>query len=339
MTGEMYYDTKTGRKIEIGSFLELDLRPGKEYYTGDLNLTRLNSGRSGIYHAVHQMNCNTIYVPYYLCPEVSFFLKERAINIKHYRISERFEPQLGENEDKSAVLIVNYFGLFSGLDLSQLKSKYRNVIIDNCAAFYMAPLKDCYNIYSCRKFFGVPDGCYVVEPGTRSEDNYDYPRDQSSDTSAFLLKRIEKGCSTVYQERMKNEERIDNSGVLKMSDLTRSLMCSLDYENIAAKRRENYKYASSLYRQSNMINLEIFADDSIVPLFYPLVVKDKDLMEKLRLHGIYTGRRWNHVLKEVPPDSFEAFLSSFMVPLPIDQRYGKGELDYCSEVFHHVTNF
>jgi hypothetical protein len=337
MTGNMYYDNKTERKIEIGSFIELDLKSGKEYFAGDCDLARLNSGRSGIYHALRLMSCNTVYLPYYLCPDVSMFLKDRAIKVNYYCISEAFEPELGKNEEKSAVLIVNYFGLFSRQKLILLKSKYRNVIIDNCAAFYMTPIKECYNVYSCRKFFGVPDGCYVVGPGAGSETYYNYLHDQSSDTSAFLLKKIEKGCNAVYPERMKNEERIDNSGVLKMSGLTRSLLCSLDYDFIAAKRRENFKYASSLYRHLNMINPDRFADENTVPLCYPLVVSDRDLVEKLKMHGIYTGRRWSHVLKEVPPDCFEAFLSSFMVPLPVDQRYGKKELDYCYKIFRQVT--
>jgi hypothetical protein len=333
----MYFNIRTGRKTEIGSFLEMDLRPGKEYFAEEINLARLNSGRGGIYHAMRLMNCNTVYLPYYLCPDVSLFLKDRAINIKFYLISERFEPQLIDNEDGSAVLIVNYFGLFSRQKLNQLKSKYRNVIIDNCGAFFMPHIENCYCIYSCRKFFGVPDGCYVVGPGAGSVSFYDYPCDQSSDTAAFLLKRIEKGCSAVYEERMKNEERIDHAGVLKMSDLTRALMSSLDYDLIAAKRRDNFRFASSLYRQLNLINPDLFGDDNIVPLFYPLVINDKELVEKLKINEIYTGRRWNNVLKEVPPDSFEAFLSSLMVPLPIDQRYGEEELNYCYNILRQVT--
>jgi hypothetical protein len=283
------------------------------------------------------MNCNTIFLPYYLCPDVAHFLNERAVNVCYYYISERFEPLINENEKDSAILIVNYFGLFSELELRQLKSKYRNVIIDNCGAFFMPAFEDCFNVYSCRKFFGVPDGCYVVGPGAGTSPYHEYPNDQSSDTSAFLLKRIEKGCTAVYQERMKNEERIDNAGVLKMSDLTRSLMCSLDYDNIKIKRRENFKYASTLYRKANIINPELYADENIVPLFYPLVVKDKELVEKLKIHGIYTGRRWSHVLSNVPVDSFEAFLTSYMVPLPVDQRYGEEVLDFCYKVFCNIA--
>ena len=38
--------------MEIGSFLELQFEKGKEYYSGNTNIARLNSGRVAIYHAV-----------------------------------------------------------------------------------------------------------------------------------------------------------------------------------------------------------------------------------------------------------------------------------------------
>jgi hypothetical protein len=263
-------------------------------------------------------------------------LESKSIFVKLYNISDDFEPLLDANEKDSAILIVNYFGLFSKKKLAQIKERYNNVIIDNCAAFFMQKLSGCFNIYSCRKFFGVPDGCYVIGPEAGREV-YNYPKDQSSDTSAFLLMRIEKGCNASYKDRMKNEERINNSGILEMSTLTRSLMCSLDYDTIRKKRKDNYLYASSLFEPFNLIIPYKFSDDDSVPMFYPLVVKDEKLVGKLQTYGIYTGRRWIDVLKKVNVDSFEAFLSTYMVPLPIDHRYGQKELDYCFEVFSKVV--
>ena len=61
-------------------------------------------------------------------------------------------------------------------------------------------------------------------------------------------------------------------------------------------------------------------------MVYPLVVEDKYLMEKLREKQIYTGRWWNSVLQTVEDDSFEAFLSTYMLPLPIDQRYNNNDI-------------
>jgi hypothetical protein len=336
MTGKVCCDISSGDRFEMGSFLELDLKKTGEYFADDNNTARLNSGRSGIYHALRLLNCTKIYLPYYLCPDVKDFLKRKSIRISYYNISEDFEPILDRTEKKSAILIVNHYGILSERKLISISEPYRNVIIDNCASFYSRILPGCYNIYSCRKFFGVPDGCYVCGPdaGTRF---CDYPLDQSSDTSLFLLMRIEKGCSLTYHERMKNEERINNSDVFNMSVLTRSIMCSLDYECLRKKRSDNFRHASSLYNPYNQIDTTRYIDDDTVPLFYPLVIRDTELVEKLRHYNIYTGRRWTDVLSEVNTDSFEALLSSYMVPLPIDQRYGGKELNYCFDIFRKVV--
>ena len=59
------------------------------------------------------------------------------------------------------VYIVNYYGLFSEEQLISLKNKYGNIVVDNAQAFFTEPVKGIDTIYSCRKFFGVPDGGYA----------------------------------------------------------------------------------------------------------------------------------------------------------------------------------
>jgi len=325
-----------GKRIEIGSFLELDLKRGSEYYSDESNIARLNTGRSGIIHSLQLLHCKTIYLPYYLCPDVRTFISRFNITIKYYNISPDFEPLLENNEEDSAILIVNYFGLLPESKLKNLKLKYSNVIIDNCSAFFMPPIKDTFNVYSCRKFFGVPDGCYVIGPGAGEGVAKTYAKDFSSDTSLFLLKRIEVGSSASYRERMKNEERLDNAGILRMSDLTIALLSGLDYLEIRTRRKANFDYAVSIFKEYNLLDMSKYWDKNTLPMFYPLVVRDILLVDKLKAQGIFTGRRWAHVVKEVMPGTFEEFISNYMVPIPIDQRYGEEELDYCLDVIQKL---
>ena len=116
-----------GKRIEIGSFLELDLKRGSEYYSDESNIARLNTGRSGIIHSLQLLHCKTIYLPYYLCPDVRTFISRFNITIKYYNISPDFEPLLENNEEDSAILIVNYFGLLPESKLKNLKLKYSNL--------------------------------------------------------------------------------------------------------------------------------------------------------------------------------------------------------------------
>jgi hypothetical protein len=322
--------------MEIGSFLELDLRDTGEYYSGS-DVVRLNAARAGIYHACKLYGVNKIYVPYYQCPTVSEFLTRHGMEVVKYTIDENFEPKADGNTADSAFLIVNYFGILSSSYLSTITQRYKNVIVDNCPAFYSSPMEKAYAIYSPRKFFGVPDGCYLVGPDI-GDKHLKYPQDVSSNTAGFLLKRIEQGCNAVYSERMKNEERIDQSGILQMSELTRSLLSTVDYEIVANKRRRNFNFANELFQSINLINPLKFFDVGCVPMVYPLVIQHREMVKLLAERQIYTGRWWNYVLLDVPDNSFESFLSTYMIPIPIDQRYGKPEIAYVANIIFELLN-
>ena len=312
--------------MEIGSYIELDLRSTGEYYDG-VNMARLNTARAGIYHCLNIIHCNTIYLPYYECFTVRNFLLNKGIKVKYYKIDRSFGPQIDQIESNAAVLFVNYFGIMSQRRMRNLAFAYENVIIDNAQAFYSAPIENCYNIYSPRKFFGVPDGCYVIGPQASMYEEA-YEQDCSSATASFLLERIEVGCNEAYGARMKNEERIDQSDIMRMSKLTLALLKGEPYDEIKKKRIENFKYAHSLYKSLNMIDPLMYFDDNCVPLVYPLVIKGENMVEELIKNQIYTGRWWNYLLKETDDNSFENELSSYMIPIPIDQRYGYDEINH-----------
>lgn len=323
--------------MEIGSFLSLDLRSTGEYHKQESNISRLNSARAGIYHACRIYNCQSIHLPYYLCPTVKKFLKNHSINIKYYYINSSFEPVDLQQEDGHAVLIVNYFGILSEKKIKMLSDQFKGVIIDNSAAFYAKPIETAINIYSPRKFFGVPDGCYVIGENADIYLNQ-YEQDYSSPTSSFLLSRIELNLHETYKDRMINEKRIDESDILRMSKLTQELLGNIDYTGIKNKRRKNFNFAHELFKKINLIDPSLFIDEECNPLVYPLVIEDATMHEKLKTNNIFTGRWWNHVLSEVQGNTFEAYFSKYMIPLPIDQRYGKNDLLHMYNVIIGIFN-
>ena len=313
--------------MEIGSFIGLDLQGSGEYYNNGINIARLNSARAGIYHACKLYNCNSIYIPYYLPPSVSSFLSKKNIDIKYYNIDREFKP-ISINQDKNhAVLLVNYFGILSHTTMQQLASEYFNVIIDNSAAFYSQPILGCYNVYSPRKFFGVPDGCYVIgENAEKGVENYE--QDNSSFTSRYLLKSIELGTSASYEDRMINEYRIHCSDTLRMSRLTLKLLENINYNKVQEMRMKNFLFMHLLFKGINQFNSMFAFDSSCVPMVYPLVILDSTLDQKLRERDILVGRLWRYLLNLVENNSFEKWLSTYMIPLPIDQRYNRQDVRY-----------
>jgi len=71
--------------MEIGSFIEMQFPKEKEYYSGDRNIARLNSGRAAIWHAFRLTGCSSIWIPYYQCETVRAFLETKKVEVLSYR--------------------------------------------------------------------------------------------------------------------------------------------------------------------------------------------------------------------------------------------------------------
>lgn len=316
--------------LEIGSFIELDLKKGLEYHKG--NVARLNSGRAAIYHSARVLGCDIVYLPYYQCNTVRDFLIKKKIEVRYYNIDKKFNPLINSIPSNSAIVIVNYFGIMSYERMRKLATPYENVIIDNSQAFFSKPVENCMNVYSARKFIGVPDGAYVV--GNKALQYIsDYEQDYSSDTSLFLLQRIEYGCEgKTYEARMINENRINNSDVKQMSKLTHAILDGTDYDYVKQKRSENYYSICNLLNKFNRIDPCIYYDETCIPMVYPLIVEDDQLLSRLLKNKMFQGHWWSYLLDEVDDNTFEYWLSRFVIPISIDQRYGVQELNYQYEI-------
>ena len=319
--------------MEIGSFLELQLPQGREFYKGDKDIIRLNTGRAALWHALRCTGAKTIWLPFYQCDSVrDFLLKKGVSSIKYYHIDKNFNPiDLFVKEDE-AVMFVNYYGVMSHERMRILSMPYPKVIIDNCQAFFCEPVEHAMNVYSCRKFVGVPDGGYVIGEGAHQLAD-EYPQGFSSDTAAFLLKRIEYGCEGKgYEARSVNEHRIDIEDVMKMSKLTRAILDGTDYEEIKAKRQENFKIAEELLGDVNLLDPMRFMDSDTIPMVYPLLVEDEGLLQRLLAAKHFQGHWWSYLLDEMPEDCVEYWISRYIIPITIDQRYGKEELEYIAKI-------
>jgi hypothetical protein len=62
-------------------------------------------------------------------------------------------------------------------------------------------------------------------------------------------------------------------------------------------------------------------------MVYPYLTKNPALRQKLIKHSIFVATYWPDAAERIPAGTREAYLVSNLVPLPIDQRYGKEELD------------
>ena len=68
-------------------------------------------------------------------------------------------------------------------------------------------------------------------------------------------------------------------------------------------------------------------EDDAVPMVYPSLVPVEGLREKLIENKIFIARYWPNVLEWTTKENLEYFLAYQMQPLPVDQRYGKEDME------------
>ena len=316
----------------MGSFLELQLPKGREWYKGEADVARLNTGRMGIWHAFRVTGCKRIWIPIYQCDSIRETFEKKGVEMCFYYQDSNFNPIDIKATDEDAVLLVNYYGIMSSQRMAELAKPYNHPIIDCAQAFFCQPVDGALTVYSCRKFVGAPDGAYVVGDGAHKYVE-EYSKCFSSDTAAFLLKRIEYGCEGKgYEARSLNEHRFDDEDCMRMSKLTYTLMDAEDYDYNRKKRQENFSYAHELFGGINKIDPTKYMDDETIPMVYPLVVEDDGLLPRLQAAKHFQGHWWSYICDEQQAGSFEYWISRFVIPITIDQRYGKLELDYLADI-------
>lgn len=317
--------------MEIGGYRELDLRTGLEYWR-DASPARLNAGRCGVYHAARCLGCRKVLLPRYQCGTVRDFLLKKGIEAVCYHIGEDMLPLAENREQDTAIVLVNYFGLIPASALEAFVRANRNVIIDNTQGFYQPNIPGAYSVYSPRKFFGVPDGCYVI--GADAERYLEeYGQDSSAPSASFLLTRIESGGDANYGQYQESERRLDGSDILRMSRLTRALLDNVDYDAIRQKRQRNYDHAANVFGGVNQLPASLLErEGSQVLMVYPLLIEREELRYILKENRVFVGQWWKYLLDEPDVTPLERRLSLYMLPIQIDQRYGPEEIDYTAEL-------
>lgn len=271
-------------------------------------------------------------LPRYQCETVRNFLLKKGMETAYYHIGEDMLPLAENREPDAAIVLVNYFGLIPASALEAFVRSNRNVVIDNTQGFYQPNIPGAYSVYSPRKFFGVPDGCYVI--GADAERYLEeYGQDSSAPSASFLLTRIESGGNANYDQYQESEHRLDGSDILRMSPLTRALLDNVDYDAIRQKRQRNYDYAANVFSGVNQLLAPLLErEEAQVPMVYPLLIEREELRYILKENHVFVGQWWKYLLGELDVVQLERRLSLYMLPIQIDQRYGPEEIDYVAEL-------
>ncbi|AOM75916.1 hypothetical protein [Pedobacter steynii] len=302
----------------IGGYLELQLSKGEEFYP---SLLKLNTGRNAFEYILRVRRYQLVHVPYYTCEVMLEPLRRLGISFQYYTIDEHMDPVLDfEVGPTECLLYTNYFGLKQETVI-RLSTQFKNLIIDNSQAFFSPPQEGVDTFYSCRKFFGVPDGAYLQMD---SPIRLKLEKDVSFERFSHLIKSIDLGIESGYEDFINNNVQLSNNPVRRMSALSQKILSGIDYKTCRYRRNSNFMYLHDFLEAYN----DYAFDASVVngPMIYPLLSSSPNLRDKLLDKQIYVASYWPNVLEWTTKMMYEHYLTSHLIALPIDHRYTHADM-------------
>jgi hypothetical protein len=308
----------------FGGYMGLQLSDNYSHYP---NLIALNTARNSLEYILTIREYDTIYLPYFTCEVILEPIIKLGLTYHYYGIDDQLNPVVDYVPgERTCFLYTNYFGVKSKM-ASDLAKSISNLIIDSAQAFYAAPVPGIDTFYSCRKFFGLPDGAYLY---TSSEKRLNIERDSSYTRFSHLIKAIDEDTEAGYADFLENDSTLNNNDIRIMSPITRKLLAGIDYEQCAEIRKQNFAFLHKHLAEHNAFKFDLHLDD--VPMVYPLLINQPDLSKRLIERKVFVATYWPNVFDWTDPGSTEFYLSENIVPLPIDQRYNLEDMKYMLEI-------
>lgn len=310
----------------MGGYFGLELPDVNNFpYRESPHCAYLNSGRSALACLLDNMpRPRRIYLPRFACHTLYEPCLDTDIPLFFYGCHADLTPQLPhDSAEEDLMVLINYFGL-SGDALSRAASAFPGrVIIDATTALFAVPPEGTSAFYSPRKFAGVCDGGIALAPFPLTR------RPQETDTSASralaLIQRTECGALAALPATEAAEATLRGTR-RSMSPLTRRLLRSIDFDAVASVRLANYQQLHRALAPLNRLTLPDSAPSA--PMCYPLVCGIPNLRDELIDAGVALPLFWPEVIDSSPAHTIENRLARTLLPLPLDQRYDKNDIEH-----------
>ena len=316
---------------EIGGYLELERYQGEPYHPGAV---ALNSARNCLAYLAELRGIERIALPDLMCDAVSGTCVREGIAVRTFEVGEglALPTDLAVSEGEW-LYVADYYGRLSPSEVERARSASEDrLIVDEVQGFFREPWAGVDTIYTCRKFFGVPDGAYLVtRDGLRL--GRELPRASSRARMAHVVGRAEDGSAEWYGAYRASEESIDGEPLAALSETTRRLMGAIDFAFARRRREENYASLDEALGGRNLLA----AGSPEGPYMYPLLVEDSDgLRGRLAEAGVFVPTLWPNVLAECPASSWARRYARDVLPLPVDQRYNRDDMEYVASCVKSV---
>lgn len=299
----------------IGGYFELELPRYPELHSEAI---ALNSGRFCLEYILRCKRYKKVYVPYFTCDSAEEPIAKLGIPYEFYHIDKEYhilDDVTLENDE--ALLYTNYWGLQDEY-CKKLACKYKKqLILDYTQAFFSRPMGGIDTFYSCRKFFGVPDGGYLY---TNTYAKFEIGQDESYTRMDSLVKRIDLSPESGYDDFHKTSAEFHVLPIRRMSKFTKRMMQGIDYWNVAQRRLDNYNYL-----QRHLGGRQLCYGE--VPMVFPYESEQgQELRKKLIANKVFVAKYWPNVDEWAGENALETWMANHILPLPIDQRYDEKDM-------------
>lgn len=314
---------------EIGGYLELERFCGEHYHQGTV---ALNCGRGALAYLVELRGVRSMWVPDLMCASVPALLRREGVEVRTYRVDADLLPDYGSLEVGPGewLLLVDYYGQLGASDVARaMEASGGRLAVDETQGFFRHPWEGADTIYTCRKWFGVADGGYLATcDGARLPR--ELPRDESHARMGFVLGRLERPAGEFFAESAANNDLFAGEPAKSMSLVTDNLLRAVDYG--AARRRRDANW-DVLHAALGSLNALLLRRPEGA-FMYPLLLGEGAQAARARLieRKVFVPMLWPNVPQERAGGSVACRYATGMLPLPLDQRYGEGDMEYMLEV-------
>ncbi|MBQ7523673.1 MAG: hypothetical protein IJT07_04060 [Oscillospiraceae bacterium] len=302
---------------EIGGYIEFETYHRPMLHEGAL---ALNCGRNALAYLIEARSIRRIALPAFLCASVIDICRRYDVTIRTYDVGSDFLPEPLTLQPDEWLYLVNFYGQISDQKLQDLAKAYPRVILDQAQAYFATPVAGVDTIYTCRKFFGVPDGAFLY---TDSKLDRALPRDESRARMDYLLGRFERTGSEFYAQYTANNTSFTTAPMMQMSRLTENLLRGIDYDEVRRRRRENFAALHAAFGDANALDVHMVDGAFMYPLMTPNAEAIRTACQKEKL---YIPLLWPNVVKDVQSDWTAWHLAHDVLPLPCDQRYSAEDM-------------
>lgn len=316
---------------EIGGYIEFETYHGQMLHSDGI---KLNCGRNCLAYLILAKQIKKIALPFFMCDSIFNVCKKYGLEIRYYHINANFQLENIELANDEWLYLMSFYGQLTTEKIERYVQQYKRVIVDFSHDYFHEPISGADTLYTCRKFFGVPDGAILYTDAEHLQ--IDIEQDESFERIHYLIGRYERSASEFYSESVANNMFFVNEPIKWMSKLTENLLHGINYERIKQQRTANFIYLHEKLTAINELKLRI-VDGAYA---YPLMVEHgAELKKQLIEHNVFVPTLWPNVLRDMKETDLEYHIVKDILPLPCDQRYSQEDMQHIINLIFQYQNY